>query len=81
MAELEGLIFCKNLGVNVPDIFCTGMMHDNLCSFPYIVMTCIDGVEADTVFEEYNLPDKIEFVKQLRKLNDTISITTKIDYN
>jgi len=78
-AELEGLIFCKNLGVNVPDILCNGTIYDNLCSFPYIVMTCIDGVEAETVFEKYNLLEQVEFVKQLRKLNDTISITTNIN--
>ena len=79
IAELEGIKFCKNLGINTPDILCHGIINDNLYSFPYIIMTYIDGIEADTAFLEYSKSEKIEYVLKLKEIMNTISIPTNIN--
>jgi len=78
-AELEGIKFCKSLGINTPDIICHGTAYENLQSFPYIIMTYIDGVEADTAFLDYSKSEKIEYVLKLKEIAQIINIPTDIN--
>ena len=77
--ELLAMQFCKNAGVLTPEMICTGIVHDRVYSFPYIVMVNIDGVEANEVTCGYSKSEKIEFSLKLKEIADKIHIPTNID--
>jgi hypothetical protein len=77
--ELTAMQFCKNAGVLTPDIICTGIIRDNLYSFPYIMMVNIDGVEAGKVTSGYNKSEKIGFSLKLKEIAEKIHIPANID--
>lgn len=77
--ELKAMQFCKNAGVLTPDIICTGIVHDLIYSFPYIVMVNIDGVEANEVVCRYSKSEKIRYSFKLKEIADKIHIPTNLD--
>lgn len=77
--ELSAMNFCKNAGVLTPEIICSGIINDCVYSFPYTVMVCIDGVEADEVISSYDKIGKIEFSLKLKEITNKIHIPTNIE--
>ena len=77
--ELTAMNFCKNADVLTPDIVCTGVVKDEVYSFPYTVMVMIDGFEADKVISGFDNKSKIEYSLKLRELTDKIYIPANID--
>jgi serine/threonine protein kinase len=77
--ELSAMNFCKSAGVLTPDIICTGIIKDDVYSFPYTVMVYIDGVLASEIISGYDKKSKIEFSMKLKEITDKIYIATDID--
>ena len=77
--ELSAMNFCKSAGVLTPDIICTGIIKDEVYSFPYTVMVYIDGVLANEIISGYDKKSKIEFSQKLKEMTDKIYIPTDID--
>lgn len=77
--ELSAMNFCKSAGVLTPEIICTGIINDDVYSFPYTVMVYIDGVRADKIISGYDKKSKIEFSLKLKEMTDKIYIPTNID--
>ena len=77
--ELEGMKFCKNLGVLAPEIICNGTIHDGPYSFSYIVMNYIDGIRADKIIDGYSKSEKIDFALKVKEIANKIHIPTDIN--
>ena len=77
--ELKAMEFCKNAGVYTPNVICTGTVYDKLYSFPYIVMTYINGIESDKAISGYNHSEKVEYALKLKEISDKIHVPTSID--